>query len=151
MSELVKWTESGYVDGGVWTQISSSINASALSVNLETLQLPAYTWTTAYTASIHGKYYYRPQTNLQGGNVFYTSLWFCSQGFTEGGGGFYPGESLSGGVSFGRSTSLYDKERVDAFYWNAFLLFVSLPEGGRGETYQTSLRINLQTGQKDLL
>ena len=41
VSELVKWTESGYVDRGVWAQISSNINATALPNNLEALQLPA--------------------------------------------------------------------------------------------------------------
>ena len=41
VSELVKWTESGYVDRGVWTYLSSSINATALPTNPEALQLPA--------------------------------------------------------------------------------------------------------------
>ena len=40
VSELVKWTDSGYLDREVWTQLSSKINASALPTNLETLQLP---------------------------------------------------------------------------------------------------------------
>ena len=41
VSELVRWTESGYVDRGVWAYLSSRINASALPANLETLQLTA--------------------------------------------------------------------------------------------------------------
>ena len=40
VSELVKWTESGYVDWKVWTHLSSKIDAAALLENLETLQLP---------------------------------------------------------------------------------------------------------------
>ena len=40
VSELIKWTESGYVDREVWTQLSSRISASALPDNLEALQFP---------------------------------------------------------------------------------------------------------------
>ena len=39
VSELVKWTESDYVDRGVWTRLSSKIDAAALPANLEMLKL----------------------------------------------------------------------------------------------------------------
>ena len=139
VSELVKWTESGYVDRGVWTQISSNINTTALPTNLEALQLPPVPepqpTQLAFMVSI-----IIARKRICGKAMFLhlSVILFTGIGYLYRGNGFCPGGSLSGGVSVGEDPPLlYDKERVDAFYWNAFSLFVSLPEGGPGETYQT--------------
>ena len=102
VSELVKWTESGYVDRGVWTQISSNINTTALPTNLETLQLPPVPepqpTQLAFMVSI-----IIARKRICGKAMFLhlSVILFTGIGYLYRGNGFCPGGSLSGGVSVG--------------------------------------------------
>ena len=61
VAKMILWTESGYLDRGVWTQLAQKINEAALPDNIETLRLPAPAmYQYASTASSGGPYPVQP-------------------------------------------------------------------------------------------